>query len=73
MCICVNCRHISKCQRYLFIEKQHRNNTENYDKIFVPANNLIQINILNQVNHCTFDWDLVECLSFLERPGAWLN
>nr|YP_009391825.1 hypothetical protein [Acrosorium ciliolatum]ARW59969.1 hypothetical protein [Acrosorium ciliolatum] len=72
MCICVNCRHISKCQTYFFIEQQHKFDKKKNCITFIPNNNLIQINIKNNVNNIIFDWDLIECLSFVEKPGSWL-
>nr|YP_009391211.1 hypothetical protein [Dipterocladia arabiensis]ARW59355.1 hypothetical protein [Dipterocladia arabiensis] len=72
MCICVNCRHIQQCQTYIFIEKQHKNiNDINKNIKFIPNNTLIQINILKKNTHIVIDWDLIECSSFIEKPGLW--
>nr|YP_009326736.1 hypothetical chloroplast RF34 [Membranoptera platyphylla]AMJ16993.1 hypothetical chloroplast RF34 [Membranoptera platyphylla] len=77
MCICVNCRHIKKCKTYIFIETQHGNTNlkdkKNTNIIFIPKNTLIQINIQKKINYTIIDWDLIECLSFVEKPGSWLN
>nr|YP_009332738.1 hypothetical chloroplast RF34 [Membranoptera weeksiae]YP_009332956.1 hypothetical chloroplast RF34 [Membranoptera tenuis]AHZ94750.1 hypothetical chloroplast RF34 [Membranoptera weeksiae]AKL79212.1 hypothetical chloroplast RF34 [Membranoptera tenuis] len=74
MCICVNCRHINECKTYIFIEKQHKNiNLKDKNIIFIPKNTLIQINIHKKINYTVIDWDLIECLSFVEKPGSWLN
>nr|QCI05817.1 hypothetical protein [Dasysiphonia japonica] len=72
MCICVNCRHIKKCQTYIFIEKQHKSVLSKQHKIsFIPINTLIQINIQKKRKITHLDWDLIECLSFVEKPGSW--
>nr|QCI04873.1 hypothetical protein [Bornetia secundiflora] len=76
MCICVNCRHIHYCATYKFIEKQHQidiNNHIIYNQ-FIPSQNTIQINIKTKQksSHTILDWDLIECLSFMEKPGTWL-
>nr|QCI04609.1 hypothetical protein [Apoglossum ruscifolium] len=74
MCICVNCRHINQCKIYTFIEKQHYSNNTEYKKSkFAPTNTLIQVNINQKLNNTTIDWDLIECLSFVEKPGYWVN
>lgn len=75
MCICVNCRHIDKCTAYLFIQKQHRQPINQPIKLynFRPRDTVIKINIIKSSNKTNFDWDLVECLSFTEQPGKWLD
>lgn len=73
MCICVNCRHIYQCQTYIFIEEQHNIKIKKtHDQVFLPNNNLIEINIKKNTNSTILDWDLIECLSFVEKPGSWL-
>nr|QCI07841.1 hypothetical protein [Pleonosporium borreri] len=76
MCICINCRHINNCKTYKFIKQKHNltiKNSSNHYK-FIPKENIIQINIKinKKVNKVILDWDLVECLSFTEKPGSWL-
>nr|YP_063673.1 conserved hypothetical plastid protein [Gracilaria tenuistipitata var. liui]AAT79748.1 conserved hypothetical plastid protein [Gracilaria tenuistipitata var. liui] len=75
MCICVNCRHVQDCMTYYMIQKQHDliyNNKKVTDNFFVPKETLINININYTNLHTYFDWDLVECLSFTEKPGYWI-
>nr|YP_009393491.1 hypothetical protein [Bostrychia simpliciuscula]ARW62053.1 hypothetical protein [Bostrychia simpliciuscula] len=75
MCICINCRHIDYCKTYNFINKQHLNEKKNLKKIqllFIPKNIVINININKKDMYTTIDWDLIECLSFIEKPGNWL-
>lgn len=76
MCICINCRHVHNCQTYWFIRKQHSNYSKNLkiqEPTIVPTNTVINININKSSNYITIDWDLVECLSFTEKPGYWLT
>nr|YP_010198374.1 hypothetical protein LK148_pgp136 [Gracilaria pachydermatica]UAD86790.1 hypothetical protein [Gracilaria pachydermatica] len=77
MCICVNCRHVHSCVTYHLIQKQHnyRYNSKIVNNYFIPKEALIYINI--NTNHTDkniwFDWDLIECLSFVEIPGYWIT
>jgi len=75
MCICVNCKHIKKCKTYLFIQKQHQQKIKsNINNPFIPSNTIITININHIKNFSTkLDWDLIECSSFIEKPGYWLE
>nr|YP_010951719.1 Ycf34 [Laurencia elata]WMP12658.1 Ycf34 [Laurencia elata] len=71
MCICINCRHIDKCSTYQFIEKQHNKLVIRQDISFSPISTIINVNV-NKKNALTvIDWDLIECLSFVEKPGNW--
>nr|QJH88256.1 Ycf34 [Pterocladia lucida] len=67
MCICINCRHAYNCITYNFIERQHRK--KDINSHFIPIKTVISINYFN-INQ--FEWDLKECLSFVEKPGKWL-
>jgi len=79
MCICINCRHINSCTSYNFIKKQHNKNFINLSKtnktLFIPHNNTMKINakIQEKIYYININWDLIECLSFIEKPGAWLK
>nr|YP_009395558.1 hypothetical protein [Vertebrata isogona]ARW64626.1 hypothetical protein [Vertebrata isogona] len=74
MCICINCRHISKCTVYSFIQKQHNNFFRNNNKMsFNPPNTIIHISINKNQKEILLDWDLKECVSFAEEPGNWLR
>lgn len=77
MCICINCIQINRCKVYLFIQQQNRNQIiNNIDYSFTPKNTLININMktlrLQNTSLSLIDWDLVECSSFVEKPGLWL-
>lgn len=71
MCICINCRHVNNCYTYQIIQKQHQQNLQKLFT-FIPSNTLINVNIASEIQVTNFDWDLVECLSFVEQPGQWL-
>nr|YP_009398874.1 hypothetical protein [Cliftonaea pectinata]ARW68144.1 hypothetical protein [Cliftonaea pectinata] len=72
MCICINCRHIYNCEIYRFIEEQHKEKlTKRVKPSFIPNDTILNINIDKRYNNITFDWDLIECLSFIEEPGLW--
>nr|YP_010198580.1 hypothetical protein LK037_pgp109 [Gracilaria pacifica]UAD86996.1 hypothetical protein [Gracilaria pacifica] len=75
MCICVNCRHVHNCVTYHLIQKQHnyRYNKKIISTYFIPKETLINININYIDKSIYFDWDLMECLSFVEIPGSWIN
>lgn len=72
MCICINCRHVHNCTTYRVIQKQHQQSVDSIPAFFIPNNTLIDVNIDNSSNLTQFDWDLVECSSFVEEPGKWL-
>ena len=72
MCICINCRHVNNCVTYRLILNQHKEIIKQTNRTFIPSNTLIKINIVSVSNLTKFDWDLVECLSFIEQPGEWL-
>lgn len=73
MCICINCRHVHNCSTYKIVQKQHKQNLLKYKTSFTPVCTLIQINIKQNLVDINFEWDLVECLSFVEKPGHWLD
>nr|YP_009511225.1 hypothetical protein [Gracilariopsis longissima]AXI97102.1 hypothetical protein [Gracilariopsis longissima]UAD89018.1 hypothetical protein [Gracilariopsis longissima] len=75
MCICVNCKHVQNCTTYKLIKFKHQETTNiNIDtNFFIPKETLININIIysKYIQNIYFDWDLIECLSFVEMPGYW--
>ena len=76
MCICINCRHMNNCKTYAFIQKKH--NIVNYNllkyEVFIPEINIMNINanMNDTFDDFTVEWDLIECSSFIEKPGCWL-
>lgn len=73
MCICVNCRHFDNCTTYKFITKQHNGLLKLNNTMFHPTNTIINANINKKHGQVFIDWDLIECLSFVEKPGNWLK
>nr|YP_009399684.1 hypothetical protein [Digenea simplex]ARW69503.1 hypothetical protein [Digenea simplex] len=73
MCICINCRHIHNCTTYYFIEKQHKQLLDLSMKSFTPNQTIINVNLHQNSDKISLDWDLIECLSFVEEPGYWLR
>ena len=71
MCICINCKHIFICETYQNIEKQHTNKQLNGSITFIPQHTIIDANLNNNRRYNEIDWDVVECLSFVEKPGYW--
>nr|YP_009297964.1 hypothetical protein Plocam_066 [Plocamium cartilagineum]AOM67902.1 hypothetical protein Plocam_066 [Plocamium cartilagineum] len=72
MCICINCRHVHSCTTYNLIQKQHKKYINSTKPNFIPLNTLIQINIQSSLDLIVLDWDLIECISYVEQPGSWL-
>nr|YP_010336298.1 hypothetical protein MW428_pgp194 [Goniotrichopsis reniformis]UNJ14704.1 hypothetical protein [Goniotrichopsis reniformis] len=73
MCICINCKYVNNCSMYFFIEKQHKEvSFKTKQTMFIPHFSIIYINIISISSH-QLDWDLVECISFVEHPGKWLQ
>ena len=73
MCICLNCNYIDVCCQYHFIEKSHNEASTNDKPTFIPSQSITKINILSINNQVEIEWDVIECLSFKEKPGKWLN
>jgi len=70
MCICINCKYVKTCSMYQVIEQQHKQ--EMLIKAqFIPNHSIIRINLISSTSQV--DWDLIECMSFVEYPGKWLN
>lgn len=72
MRICINCKHIFACKTYQSIEKQQTSKPSNTLSTFIPQYTIIRTN-LNNGRYNEIDWDIVECLSFVENPGYWSN
>nr|YP_010902449.1 hypothetical protein REP52_pgp133 [Hypnea nidifica]WCH54304.1 hypothetical protein [Hypnea nidifica] len=74
MCICINCQHVKNCITYKIILIQHHQPVPTKNNIiFTPKNTLIQINLSQNLYNIKLEWDLVECSSFVEKPGFWLT
>lgn len=76
MCICINCLYINNCSAYSIVQKQH--STPTFNKLnlyilFTPRAPIINVNIKHNSLVLNIDWDIVECLSFIENPGSWVE
>nr|YP_009314907.1 Hypothetical protein ycf34 [Scinaia undulata]SCW23362.1 Hypothetical protein ycf34 [Scinaia undulata] len=71
MCICINCLYVHQCSTYQYIEKQHGKKSTKKKELFSPKNPIIHVNIYNDRDTRQMDWDIVECLSFIDEPGSW--
>jgi len=72
MCICLNCQYLNVCKQYNFIEKNHCEPNINKNPIFLPSQTIININFFYIDEFIQIEWDVVECLSFKEKPGKWV-
>nr|YP_010337878.1 hypothetical protein MW591_pgp152 [Timspurckia oligopyrenoides]UNJ17463.1 hypothetical protein [Timspurckia oligopyrenoides] len=74
MCVCINCLYINSCSIYHIIEKNHKQHSKRVKPLtFHPVEPILNINLYLHSNDINIDWDLVECLSFIESPGVWLD
>lgn len=72
MCICINCLYVHKCSTYKNIQKQHKKYSEQDRQLFNPLDPVINVNICNTSGSFEVDWDVTECLSFIDKPGNWI-
>lgn len=73
MCICLNCNYINICKQYFLIEQSHNEPNINENPKFVPLQSITNINFLLKKKFLEVELDVVECLSFKEKPGNWLG
>nr|YP_010903444.1 hypothetical protein REP88_pgp131 [Hypnea cryptica]WCH55897.1 hypothetical protein [Hypnea cryptica] len=74
MCICINCQHVKNCTIYKIILIQHNQPiSKRHHTLFTPNNTLLQVSINQTYYDIKLEWDLVECSSFVEKPGFWLT
>ena len=75
MCICINCIYVHQCSTYQFVTIQHgNNNLKHSDNFrFEPSYSILHANYIETNQGLQIDWDVTECLSFLEQPGSWEN
>nr|YP_009314701.1 Hypothetical protein ycf34 [Neoizziella asiatica]SCW23156.1 Hypothetical protein ycf34 [Neoizziella asiatica] len=73
MCICINCLYVYKCSTYHFVTLQHQGSYKHDDTntLFNPSYSILHANYIEINNHHQLDWDVIECLSFIEQPGSW--
>ena len=73
MCICINCMYVNNCVTYQKIMKQHCSNIIKQEVQFNPYHPIICVNVYYNNEAMEVDWDIVECLSFLDSPGRWIK
>ena len=73
MCICLNCNYINICKQYFLIEQSHNEPNINETAKFLPLQSITNINFVIQKKTLEVEFDVVECLSFKEKPGNWLQ
>nr|YP_009315315.1 Hypothetical protein ycf34 [Yamadaella caenomyce]SCW23770.1 Hypothetical protein ycf34 [Yamadaella caenomyce] len=71
MCICINCMYVRKCATYEFIKARYETSPSKNDRLFKPDGSVVQINFTITLESIQLDWDVTECLSFVDEPGAW--
>ena len=72
MCICINCLYVHECSTYQNIQKQHGTSFAKNKLLFNPLDPIIHVNISNNSKSLQIDWDITECLSFVDKPGHWV-
>ena len=73
-CICINCKYLKECAAYHKVESKHDERHLNEYPSFYPDHPIVNILLLNNSNKQTqIEWDVVDCLSFIEMPGYWIN
>lgn len=70
MCICINCKYIHQCLTYRLIAQQHQHFIISSIHSFYPHNVILQVGCDNQYN---IEWDIIECMSFTDEPGQWID
>lgn len=73
MCICINCVYVNSCITYQKIMKQHCFSLIKSEAKFNPSKPIISVNIYYDKESMEIDWDIIECLSFLDSPARWIE
>lgn len=72
MCICLNCSYLNICKQYFFVEKNHKELNINKNAKFLPSQSIINIIMFQTQKTLEIEFDIIECLSFKEKPGKWI-
>lgn len=72
MCICLNCDYLAICKQYHFIETKHSEEHINLQPSFTPLQTITKVNFYSVNNVIEIEWDIIECLSFKEKPANWI-
>ena len=73
MCICINCLYVHKCSTYKNIQQQHGQYSEKNNATFDPIDPIVYVNLYHTSTSIETDWDIIECLSFIDKPGNWVS
>ena len=65
--------YVNKCLTYQKIMMQHSSNIIKPEVLFNPSQPIICVNIYYNNESMEIDWDVIECLSFLDSPGRWIK
>lgn len=71
MCICLNCYYINVCKQYFIIEENHEEKHINEKPNFLASQSITNINFFQNTKYFEIEYDIVECLSFKEKPSKW--
>jgi hypothetical protein len=71
-CICVDCKWVTQCTAYNFVEEQHQVPHLNDNPDFDPKNTSIQVFIRPEgMFEVSQEFDVFACDSFAFEKGAW--
>ena len=73
MCVCLNCSHIFNCDIYFLIEANHSKSVNHVPIQFFASSPVIIISSFLQKITIQLEWDVVNCNSYNEKPGNWVN
>lgn len=65
--------YVNNCLTYQKITTQHCSNIIQPEVKFNPSQPIICVNIYYHNESMEIDWDIIECLSFLDSPGRWIE
>jgi hypothetical protein len=71
MCICINCAFVDQCITYHAVETQHQQPHLTDRPSFTANSPTINVNIRTTDQEIQMEWDVVDCLSFVEERGKW--
>jgi len=73
MCICLNCYYINLCSQYHLVETNHAESHISKKPEFFPVQSIFNVKIKTNRSQIEIEWDVIECLSFREKPAHWVD
>lgn len=75
MCICINCAFYTKCWIKKGLKKIPKVYTNTYLKIKLQKEKKVFLRILLNtfLKKQNYEFDVMECECFCEKPGQWIN